>query len=307
MQVYKDIFWYPDLYHHWRREGEKTGRKVLLDDTFDAIFSSAHAVSSHIIASNLASESGIPWVADFRDLWTQNHYNSHFKARTLFEQRLEINTLKNADALVTVSEPLSKKIAQLHADRPIFTIPNGFDPDQLNRGHPLSEELTITYTGNLYRGRRDPTILFKVLREMFDQNPRSSDRISINFYGKKEPWLYELIEKFDLSDITRVHGTVSREESIEKQRMSQILLLLTWDNPEENGVYTGKLFDYLAARRPILSLGLAGGGVVRELLEDTNSGVHASDEETLKGVLVTLFREFAKRARCSIGVSSPGS
>jgi hypothetical protein len=225
-------------------------------------------------------------------LWTQNHYNAHFKARTLFERRLEINTLKNADALVTVSEPLSKKIAQLHEDRPIFTIPNGFDPDQLNCGYPLSEEFTITYTGNLYRGRRDPAILFKVLREMFDQDLISSDRFSMHFYGKKEPWLYESIKKFDLSDTIRVHGNVSREESIEKQRMSQVLLLLTWNNPEENGVYTGKLFDYLAARRPTLSLGLAGGGVVRELLEDTNSGVHASDEETLKRVLVTLFREF---------------
>jgi len=291
-KVYKNLFWYPDPYHHWRREGKKTGRQILLHDTFDAMISSAHAVSSHIIASDLVSEFGIPWIADFRDLWTQNHYNSHFKARTLFERRLEIHTLKNADALVTVSEPLSDKIAQLHENRPIFTIPNGFDPDQLNKGSPLTEELTITYTGNLYRGRRDPTILFKVLREMFDQNLIPSDRISINFYGRKEPWLYELIKKFELSDITHVHGNVSREESIEKQRMSQLLLLLTWDNPEENGVYTGKLFDYLAARRPILSLGLAGGGVVGELLEDTNSGVHASDEETLKEILATVFREF---------------
>lgn len=291
-KVYKNIFWYPDTYHHWRREGAKTGSRILAENEVDAIISSAHAVSSHIIANRLVSQSGIPWVADFRDLWTQNHYNSHFRVRTFFERRLEIDTLKNADALVTVSEPLSKKIAQLHHDRPVFTILNGFDPDQINHDSPQSEELAITYTGNLYKGRRDPTMLLKVLREMIDQRLVPPDRVSLQFYGKKEPWLNDTVKQFDLLDRVSIHGPVSREESIEQQRVSQVLLLLTWNNPGEDGVYTGKLFDYLAARRPILSLGFADGGVVQELLEDTGAGVHVADETTLKTVLSGMINEF---------------
>ena len=293
-KVYKNIFWYPDTYHHWRHEGVKTGSRILSENRIDAIISSAFAVSSHIIANRLVSRSGIPWIADFRDLWTQNHYNSHFRVRTLFERRLEVDTLKNADALVTVSEPLSEKIAQLHHGRPVFTILNGFDPNQVNYDNPQSKELTITYTGNLYKGRRDPTILLKVLREMIDQRQVSSDRVSLHFYGKKEPWLFDSVKQFDLLDSVSIHGPVSREESIEKQRAAQVLLLLTWNNPGEDGVYTGKLFDYLAARRPILSLGFAEGGVVKELLDDTGAGIHVADEMILKNVLSGMIDEFDK-------------
>lgn len=295
-KVYKNIFWYPDTYHHWRHEGVKTGSRILSENRIDAIISSALAVSSHIIANHLVSQSGIPWVADFRDLWTQNHYNSHFRVRTFFERRLEVDTMKNADALVTVSEPLSKKIAQLHHGRPVYTILNGFDPDQINYVNPQSKELTITYTGNLYKGRRDPTILLKVLREMIDQRLVPSDRISLHFYGKKEPWLYDSVKQFDLLDSVSIHGPVTREESIEKQRAAQVLLLLTWNNPGEDGVYTGKLFDYLAARRPILSLGFAEGGVVKELLDDTGAGVHVADEMILKDVLSGMIDEFDKNS-----------
>jgi glycosyltransferase involved in cell wall biosynthesis len=291
-KVYKNVCWYPDTYHHWRREGRRVGRQVLLDQEVDAIISSAHSVSSHIIASHLVAEFGIPWVADFRDLWTQNHYNPHFKIRTLFERRLEVATLKSADALVTVSEPLSRKIAQLHPGRPVYTIRNGFDPDQVNHGQPRSETLTITYTGNLYRGRRDPTMLLKTLREMIDDALIPPDRFFLHFYGRIEPWLAETAKDLHMQERVRIHGPVSRAESIERQRDSEILLLLTWDNPDENGVYTGKLFDYLAARRPVLSIGLNQGGVVKELLDETGAGFHAPDGSALRSVLSSVFREF---------------
>ena len=101
--------------------------------------------------------------------------------------------------------------------------------------------------------------------------------VSIDFYGRYESWLEEDVTKYKLGDVVTLHGPVSREVAIRKQWESQILLLLTWNDPAEQGVYTGKVFDYLAARRPILSLGLSGG-VVTKLLNDTNAGVHVSTE-----------------------------
>jgi hypothetical protein len=64
---------------------------------------------------------------------------------------------------------------------------------------------------------------------------------------------------------------ISREESIHEQRKAQVLLLLTWNHPAEKGVYTGKLFDYLAAQRPVLAMGIPGS-VIEELLDETQAG-----------------------------------
>lgn len=85
---------------------------------------------------------------------------------------------------------------------------------------------------------------------------------------------------------------VTRERAITEQRKAQILLLLTWNHPAEKGVYTGKLFDYLAARRPILSIGYTDGGVVKELLDKTQAGVHCSNETELREYLLKAYREY---------------
>lgn len=92
-----------------------------------------------------------------------------------------------------------------------------------------------------------------------------------------------------------LRGQVPRETAIAQQRKAQILLLLTWNNTQEKGVYTGKLFDYLAARRPILSLGYTGGGVIKELLDQTQAGVHCSNEAELKDYLIKAYREYKEQ------------
>ena len=118
----------------------------------------------------------------------------------------------------------------------------------------------------------------------------------IDFYGYDEGWLERDVERYGLQDIVNVHGLVPREKALKKQREAQILLLLTWNDPTERGVYTGKVFEYLAARRPILSMGISGG-VVEELLKETNAGVHTSTQEELERALKKYYQEFKRKGR----------
>jgi len=291
LRIWGEIFTYPDATISWYKPAIAAGKSILNNESFDVILSSSGPSTSHIIASDLSKLYDLPWIADLRDLWTQNHYYHQSPLRYLIETHLEKNTLERAGALTTVSQPLNEKLHERYLDKRIFTILNGFDPEETNLGIPLSNTFTITYTGRLYKGRRDPELLFKALSELIHSGILEENEVSVNFYGDHESWLKEDIAKYKLDSVVSLHGSVSRDVSIHKQRESQILLLLTWDDPSEKGVYTGKIFEYLAARRPILSLGLSGG-VVAELLDNTNAGVHVSTEEELRSYIIKSYNYF---------------
>jgi glycosyltransferase involved in cell wall biosynthesis len=283
---------YPDDKIGWYDYALIAGENILNNEEVDAIFSSAYPFTCHLIAKTLAEKYRIPWIADFRDLWTQNHYSVHTKIRTFFERQLELKTISEASVITTVSAPLADKLKELHSTKPVLTIQNGFDPEMLNHNTPVSLKFSIVYTGVLYQGKRDPNQLFKVINELCEEKFFKRSDIVIDFYGSSEQWLQEDICRYHLADIVNIHGWVSRENSLHIQREAQILLLLTWEDPAEKGVYTGKLFDYLAACRPVLSMGYSEGGVIKDLLDQTQVGVHISNERELKEYLSTAYHEY---------------
>jgi len=287
-----EIITYPDSHIGWYDSAVSTGDEIIRSENIDAILSSSHPATAHLIAQNLSKRYHIPWIADFRDLWTQNHYVNHTRIRRYFETRLEVNIIKQASAITTVSEPLAQKLSELHRNKPIYSIPNGFDPTLINPGILLNDRFSIVYTGSLYQGKRDPEQLFEVIYFLQNNGLLGQNDVRIDIYGPHENWLENDIEKYHLQDVVTLYGMVTRERAITEQRKAQILLLLTWNHPAEKGVYTGKLFDYLAARRPILSIGYTDGGVVKELLDKTQAGVHCSNETELREYLLKAYREY---------------
>jgi glycosyltransferase involved in cell wall biosynthesis len=292
-----EIITYPDERIGWYDYAIKAGEKILQTQQIDAILSSSRPETCHLIAKALAGKYHIPWVADFRDLWSQNHYSSYPRLKMYFEKKLEIKTLKHASAITTVSQPLGEKLAVLHKNKQIFAIKNGFDPELVNPESKTDPNFTIVYTGDLYERKRDPAQIFAAIQELCDKNVIKRNDIKIHFFGypdleNPENWLQEEIATHQLQDLVDLHGKVSHEIAIFEQRKAQILLLLTWNSPDERGVYTGKLFEYLAARRPIISFGYTEGGVVKELLVQTQAGIHAGNYDELKDAIIRAHQEF---------------
>lgn len=298
LKVWEEIFAYPDSRIGWHNYAVKAGEKLLGEGKYDAILSSSKPETCHLVAKKLKDRFDVPWVADFRDLWTQNHYNDHLLLRRLFEKRLECFTISDADVLTTVSNPLADTLKQFYRDKKVHTIVNGFDPDQLNLGVNVSDKFTIVYTGVLYQGKRDPEPLFQSISELIKSGKICSNDIEIQFYGTDDEWLFNDIKKYNLEKVIRVHGPISREESIHEQRKAQVLLLLTWNHPTEKGVYTGKLFDYLAAQRPVLAMGISGS-VIEELLDETQAGVYVSSIEELKNAILSYYQEYKLTGKVS--------
>ncbi|AXV36748.1 MAG: hypothetical protein CIT01_00325 [Methanobacterium sp. BRmetb2] len=295
-RVWEEFFTYPDGQKTWYDPVMAEMDELIKEEKVDAVISSALPLTTHIIASEIKKRYCIPWIADFRDLWTQNHYYKYTSLRKFFEKQLELKTMANADIMTTVSEPLVGDLKNLHHNEEVYSIPNGFDPDKVNPGTPLTNKFTITYTGQLYKGKRDPEPLFEALNDLSREDLINIDHVEINFYGASESWLTEEIAKYGLERVVNIHGMIPRDEVILKQRESQLLLLLMWDNPLEIGVCTGKIFEYLSAKRPIISHGITEG-CVPDILNDTNTGNSVKSVPEIKKVLQEYYSQYQKKGQ----------
>ncbi|MGB6874142.1 MAG: glycosyltransferase [Dehalococcoidia bacterium] len=287
-----EITAYPDPQKGWRPYAVEAGEDILRQQNIKAMISTSPPVTSHIIAKELKGEFKIPWVADFRDLWTQNYYYPYSPLRRKIERKLELKTLSAADVLVAISQPAADDLRSHHKQKPVHNIPNGFDPAEVNTTpRNLTDKFTITYTGNLYPGKQSPEPLFAALHDLISQGSINADDTEVRFYGPEAGWIDKQAERYGLTAIVRQLGIIPREIALNKQRESQLLLLLKWNDPKQRGAYSAKVFEYLAARRPVLAVG-GFPDVVDQLLDETKAGVSGQTGEDIKAVLLRLYQEY---------------
>jgi hypothetical protein len=261
--------------------------------------------TAHIVGKALKSEFNLPWIADFRDLWTQNHYYPYSRIRRKREESLELRTLASVDALVTVSEPTATELGTLHKNKNIYGIPNGFDPAEMDHTQgKLTGKFTLTYTGNIYPGKQSPEPLFSALNELISQREIAAEDIEIRFYGAKINWIDELAAKYGLNSIIKQYGMIDRTTVIIKQRESQLLLLLKWNDPEQKGIIPAKIFEYLAAKRSVLAIG-DFQDVTDDILQETNAGVNVRTLDDLRNVLLNLYHEYKQKGLISFSGNEP--
>jgi len=293
LNMLRAVFAYPDEEKAWKPLAFNAGNDFLEKEDIDVIISSSSPVTSHIVAKDLKTRHKIPWVADLRDLWSQNHNYSYGPLRKWIDKRLELKTLMLADVLVTVSGPLAEELRALHKEKTIHSITNGFDPEEMNTSTDnLTTKFTITYTGNIYLKNQETSKLLAALRDLISDRTMKSSDVEVRFYGPKYIWLEKEIEEYSLNGVAKQYGVIARQVSFKKQKESQLLLMLNVEDTKERGVYSLKIFEYLAAQRPILATGGTGHDVVKELLDETKAGIYCSTVEDIKNILNQLYSEY---------------
>jgi len=289
---------YPDSERGWKPFAVAEGGRIIREEDIAIIMSSSAPVTSHVVAAELKREWGRPWLADLRDLWSQNHNYSYGPIRRLIDRSLETRTLAGADALLTVSQPWADRLTALHKGKTAYVVTHGFHPAEVNRPPcPLDDKFTITYTGTVY-ARHDPAKLLAALRALIAGGEVERDDVRVRFYGRHSARLDGEIARYGLGDVVKQYGHVSRDIALEKQRQSQLLLRMKWEDPGEHGAYSGKIFEYLAARRPIIATG-GGEDVVSGLLKETGAGISAQTVNDIKKALQGLYKEYKQKGRVS--------
>lgn len=292
-----ELFNYPDGDKGWKDFAIKAGSELLENEHVDAIISSSAPVTSHLVAIKLKHRYQIPWIADFRDLWSQNHNYNYSSLRKWFDRRLELKTMSDADSLVTVCEPLVEKLKALHRRQDVFSITMGFNPDTAYLRSNLTKKFTITYTGLIYTGKQEPNRLFAAVKDLISEGVLNPDDIEIRFYGPEMNWLPLETEKYGLSAITKFYGIVSHDIALEKQRESQILLTLNWEDPKISEFWPSKGYEYIATQRPILAIGGSGEDATKKFLNETGAGFYCKTIEDIKNTLGELYAEYKRTGK----------
>ncbi|MCP4895430.1 MAG: glycosyltransferase family 4 protein [bacterium] len=290
IETVKSVVAIPDTNRQWSGVASKAAAALLSTQQFDAVITSSPPPSVHLAGARL-SRTGLPWLADLRDPWWDDHNSIAPAWRRRLDRKIEIRTLRHAKALVTVSEPLAEGLRRTHKSTPTHTILNGYDPDLLNPGAPTSSDFTITHTGGFLQGRRDPNLLFSSLRSLLASGVVPRERLRVCLFARHENWLATTAKEFGIDDVIKLLPWASRDEVIAAQRRAQVLLLIQPEGQQEVPVYTGKIFEYLAAKRPILMLG-GEPGVLSELILSTGAGVHIRTENAFQAQLKSWWEEF---------------
>ncbi len=150
--------------------------KFFRSTQIDGILSSSPPATCHLIARSLKEKYHIPWVADFRDLWTQNHYYSHTPDKKLcFERKLELSIISRVSAITTTTRPFADKLKELHKTNLFFPFQMGMI-DIINPGVHLDDRFLIIYAGNLAENETHLP-LFKVISDLLNQGIINQNRL----------------------------------------------------------------------------------------------------------------------------------
>jgi glycosyltransferase involved in cell wall biosynthesis len=283
----------PDENVPWSTVALPVAIRLVRREGIDVVLTTSPPPSLHLLGAAVKRTTGAAWVADLRDPLVSNPHRRGYESRLARLKETSVGGVarlvaSRANAIVAASDAIAEEMRALEPKGKVVTIANGCDFDDFaGLEHHPSDRLRITHTGH-FHGKRDPKPFLRALAES------GLDDVVVRFAGEFRAADREYAEELGLGDRVELLGSVSRRHSLELQRDSDVLLLLI---PESGGrgrgVLTGKIFEYLAAERPILAAVPPDGAAAR-LVRDTGAGVVApsDDVDALREALLELHRRW---------------
>lgn len=278
----RERFLIPDGNAVWANNIIKNISNKLDLNSIDIVYTTSSPYSAHLIGYYLKKKYNLPWVCDFRDEWTNNPYLSTEREslRYKVEKNIEETILRYADRIV-VTTPLIcenyKKNFHVEEEK-ILTITNGYDEEDFNFKDVLDSKnyFKIIFNGSFHLGV-NPFIILQAVKNLIIKKYIDKQKIKFIFIGKNEEQVINIInEKYEHKDLIEWKGYLPHRESLQIASMANILFLSLGKGEKVKSVYTGKIFEYLRMKKPILSIS-PKDSLVDKLLSETGSGINFED------------------------------
>ena len=295
MRFIRANYFIPDSRKFWIKPSVKILSDYIKNNQIDFLISTGPPHSTHLIALQLKEKFGLKWVADFRDPWTGIDYFHNLPLTEGSKNKhieLENKVLSSADQVIVVGETMKREF--LKYNNRIKVISNGFDSYGSDQEITRDKSFTITYAG-LMNSDRNPRILWKALGALASADENFKRDLKLIFVGSCSDEVLASIDEFGLSGNLNDKGYCDHQEVTNFQRAAQVLLLTVNNVPSAKGIVTGKVFEYLQAKRPILAIGPVDGDLAK-IMQETNSGriVDFSDESGMLEVVKDYYMAFKK-------------
>ncbi|KEY19167.1 glycosyl transferase family 1 [Kaistella antarctica] len=288
-------FFIPDARVFWVKPSVEYLKTYLKENQFDAFVTTGPPHSMHLIGLELKKEfPSLKWIADFRDPWTEISYYKHLKLTKSADQKhgnLEQKVFETADITLATSFADAENFRKKRANA--FCITNGFDQYVVDEKiEQKSSTFTLSYIGVLEQ-LRNPKALWNVLNELVSENEDFKNDFQLKFVGRIDDKILNEIEQTSLRNSMNNLGYLSHSEANLEMANSDLLLITNFPDDSSKGIIPGKIFEYLATGKQIISFGPKESDV-KKILEETNAGKHFAydDESELKMFLLQKFEEW---------------
>ena len=296
----------PDPRAFWVNPSVRFLRDYLNQNPVDLIITTGPPHSMHLIGLKLKKHINVPWLADFRDPWTEIDFYHRLKLTRWADKihrKLEQRVLNTADIVTTVS-PYLKKTTEKLAGRRVDVIYNGFDPEDFRFEKFTGDGFfTISHYGAFNRDR-NPSALWRALQKLKENSDDFARQLRIQLIGQTDETILKEIRECGLEENLRMEGHLPHKEGLQLLSGSQILLLPLNDAPNVKGILPGKMYEYLALQRPILAIGPSDGDFA-EILHSTRSGITCDfqEEEKMADTVEIWYKSFVDG---NLGIDSGG-
>lgn len=294
------IFLFPDKERPWSLSVVRAWYSKAVYFNPDVVFSTSAPISSHLVSMELGMRLGLPVVADFRDPWTRN-LNSRKKIMyKRWAKKLESKILEVSTKIVVVSEPMAiyfkRDYNLLGLTGKIFTIPNGYDEDDFKEYTPRKVDyFEILFAGSIYAPNSIDSLLAAV-KEILLERPELTKTIRLSVVGTKDKRTESLLlDALKSGLIVNSENAVPHNEIIKRYETAALLAVLIPSQEGSEAIFTGKLFEYLRAKKRILLL--ASDGVAASLVKEKDGGSIA-DPCSVSSVREAIEFEYKKWLSC---------
>lgn len=259
----------PDARKFWVRPSVRFLTGYLKENPVDAVVSTGPPHSMHLIAEAIHRRLGIPWIADFRDPWTEIDFYDQLRLTRRSDRKhrqLEKKVLNGADSVVVVGNTMAERFRLLAPVEPVV-IPNGFDEaDFQQERDPSPDTFSIVHVGAMNRDRNHPAF-WKAVAELVKEHQEFSGVLKIRLVGKLDHEVLRSMKEHQLDGYAEITPSLPHDRVIPLLQTASVLYLPINNTPNARSIATGKLFEYLSARRPVLGIGPPDGDAAAILKE----------------------------------------
>ncbi|ARN70690.1 glycosyl transferase family 1 [Nonlabens tegetincola] len=294
-------FFIPDARIGWKNRVVKELRDRVNDSSIIITTGPPHSV--HLVGLELKRMlSQLKWIADFRDPWTTIGYHKSLRltrtARRKHES-LEQKVLDACDHLLVTSEHTKQEFAT-KTHTPIRVITNGFDRAVNSMTQQPPGAFTMSHIGTLLSDR-NPNVLWQVLLELTHENELFKSHFKLVLAGNVSNEILKSIKDYNLDSYLENHGYVKHDVAYSLMKSTQLLLLIEIDSKDTQAIVPGKLFEYLASRRPIIALG-PSNAEIKTRVEKAKAGSFFTYDakQDLKNYILSRFNDYLENKNTGI-------